>query len=480
VLNITSAEARGTGFATAYPCGETRPTASNLNYGVGAPVANSAIVKVGTGGKVCLFTADTDTQLIADINGWFPASSGYTSTTPARLLDTRPGQRTVDNVGAGEGIRKAGATYELQATGRAGVPANATAVALNITSAEARGTGFATAYPCGEARPTASNLNYGVGAPVANSAIVKVGAGGKVCLFTGDTDTQLIADINGWFTPVTSGYTPISPVRLLDTRDIATSGAAFAETFTGNTGMDHFRRGVFQRNADSVPQWLGASGGTWQGDHPIGCSNPGDPYTTRTLTWNADETMAQRVATAFYNCNDHMMTSMGDVESYSVVWFSPNQTFTNIHRVCWDVNLTNMGNRQWWEVSVQPVSAPDLTISAGLVEASHLPVYDSAAVVVSIGNDHKLSVGNAQLATAWDAGTDKATRFQHCLVDNRNGTSTVTQQRPTGTVSLTTNKPFPSGPIEVIFKAHDYTPDKSELPFQRPAYTWHWDNILIE
>ncbi len=198
VLNLTSAGAKGTGFVTAYPCGTARPNASNLNYGVGAPVANSAIVKIGTGGKVCLFTADSDTELIADINGWFPAGSGYTSSharAPARHAARSAPPSTVSP--PARDSARAGTTYELQVTGRAGVPGNAAAVVLNITSAEASGTGFATAYPCGEARPTASNLNYGVGAPVANSAIVKVGTGGKVCLFTADTDTQLIADING-------------------------------------------------------------------------------------------------------------------------------------------------------------------------------------------------------------------------------------------------------------------------------------------
>ena len=72
-----------------------------------------------------------------------------------------------------EVVRPAGATFELQVTGVAGVPSNASAVVLNLTSAGAVGTGFLTAYPCGEARPNASNLNYGLGAPVANSAIVR-------------------------------------------------------------------------------------------------------------------------------------------------------------------------------------------------------------------------------------------------------------------------------------------------------------------
>ena len=30
-----------------------------------------------------------------------------------------------------------------------------------------------------------------------------------------------------------------------------------------------------------------------------------------------------------------------------------------------------------------------------------------------------------------------------------------------------------------MFHDHDYTPNKSEFPFQRPAYTFHWDNIVV-
>ena len=160
------------------------------------------------------------------------------------------------------------------------------------------------------------------------------------------------------------------------------SDALFEETFAGNTGMDRFRRGVYQRNVD-VHDYYGRSGGSWKGDHPLGCSIPGDPYTTRTLRWDPDESMAQRVATAFYNCNDHMMTSMGDVDGYSLVWFSPNQTFTNVRRVCWDVNLTNLGNRQWWEVAIVPVGEPELFADVG---AADLPEQGPGTMVVKFNS----------------------------------------------------------------------------------------------
>jgi hypothetical protein len=116
-----------------------------------------------------------------------------------RLMDTRPGTSTSDGASVGEGMRPAGSVYELQVAGRAGVPGNATAVALNLTSAYSGSVGYVTAWPCGQSRPNASSLNYGPGTPVANSAIVQVGAGGKVCLLTAEADTHLIADVTGWF-----------------------------------------------------------------------------------------------------------------------------------------------------------------------------------------------------------------------------------------------------------------------------------------
>ena len=55
---------------TVFPCGSSVPTASSLNFGVGATLPNGLISKIGVDGKVCLF-ALTGTHLIADVNGWF-------------------------------------------------------------------------------------------------------------------------------------------------------------------------------------------------------------------------------------------------------------------------------------------------------------------------------------------------------------------------------------------------------------------------
>ena len=115
-----------------------------------------------------------------------------------------PGLSTVDGQFAGIGVRAAGSVTELQVAGRGGVPADAAAVVLNVTVTGAQGSGFVTVFPCGEALPTASNLNFVAGETVPNAVIAKVGAGGKVCLFT-QSATHLIVDVNGYF-PAGSGW----------------------------------------------------------------------------------------------------------------------------------------------------------------------------------------------------------------------------------------------------------------------------------
>lgn len=198
VLNVTVTEAGGPGFVTAFPCGTTPPTASNLNFAQGSTVPNNVIAKVGAGGKVCLFASEA-THLIVDVTGYFGPSPSFQAISPLRVLDSRSTGVTTDGVGQGGGPAVGGSVTEVQITGRAGVPANAVAAVLNVTVTEPSGPGFVTVYPCGTTPPTASSLNFGAGATVPNGLIVKIGAGGKVCLFA-STGTHLIADVSGYFT----------------------------------------------------------------------------------------------------------------------------------------------------------------------------------------------------------------------------------------------------------------------------------------
>jgi hypothetical protein len=214
-VNLTTTQSNASGFATLYPCGSKRPGASTINYGPGQTIANSVITKVGKNGRVCIYT-NARVHVIADVTGYFPAASRFRSLTPARLLDTRPGQRTTDGRNAGAGRVGAGNVMEVDVTGRGGTASNAVAVSLNLTATQTGGEGYATVYPCGSARPDASTINYGPGQTIANEIIAKVGANGRVCIYT-HAAAHLLVDVDGFF-PSGSGYRPLTPARLLDSR----------------------------------------------------------------------------------------------------------------------------------------------------------------------------------------------------------------------------------------------------------------------
>ena len=227
VLNLLSTGATANGYLTAYPSGTTRTSASTLNVATGKAMANNVVVKVGAGGKVTLYSSIAS-QVVVDVQGWFPTGSDYTALDPTRLLDTRS-------------TTKPAATQrvDLQVTGRGGVPASGVqAVVLNLTSTQADQNGYLTAFPAGTTRTSASSLNFVPGQSTANGVVVKVGTGGKVSLYV-STGTHVVADVQGWF-PTGAQLTALTPERLLDTRLTSaplTAGATRTLAVTGRGGV---------------------------------------------------------------------------------------------------------------------------------------------------------------------------------------------------------------------------------------------------
>lgn len=226
IMNVTATDATKAGYVTAWPTGQARPQASNLNLAfLGQTIPNLVTVPVGQDGKVSLFTQG-GTHLIADVAGYFQpaatASSGrQVPLTPARLLDTRPANKigyTGDKPGDGS-------TTKLQVTGRGGVPpSGVSAVVLNVTATATADPGWITVWPSHLSRPLASNLNLtAANQTIANSVIVPVSPDGQVSLYTVKS-THLVSDVFGYYTDASapesgSGlFVPTIPTRLLDTR----------------------------------------------------------------------------------------------------------------------------------------------------------------------------------------------------------------------------------------------------------------------
>ncbi len=166
----------------------------------------------------------------------YPAiGAAFVPLTPERLLDTRSAT-SVNYTGPKPGPM---VPVELQITGRAGIPLNAVAVALNVTLTESAGAGYVQVYPTGQGTPGASsNLNAELaGQTIPNAVIVPIGLDGRVTLFS-SVGTHLIADVSGYFVdvagPVAAGrYTAITPRRVLDTRTASAVGYAGAKPSAG-------------------------------------------------------------------------------------------------------------------------------------------------------------------------------------------------------------------------------------------------------
>jgi hypothetical protein len=145
------------------------------------------------------FTYKTDTPSV------------YTSQSPLRVLDTR----------SNGGRLGPGGTYVLT-LGGISVPANATAVVINLTATNTTAPSFFTVYPTGQARPLASNLNWTAGQTVPNLAEVGLGTNGQISIFNSDGLADAIVDLEGYFAPPSSGtageFVPLNPARVTDTR----------------------------------------------------------------------------------------------------------------------------------------------------------------------------------------------------------------------------------------------------------------------
>jgi alpha-tubulin suppressor-like RCC1 family protein len=198
IVNATAVFPDDPGFLTLYPCGPL-PTTSTVNYFGGQVVPNGAVIELSPTGSLCIYTL-AGSDIVLDVAGYVPASATrLTTRTPARLADTRPGEALIDGPSTSAGRVAAGTHIEVQVTGRADVPAGATAALLNLVAVYPGQPGFATLYPCGPL-PNASNVNYAqAGLVVANNAVVKLSPTGTICIHT-LAEADYVLDITGWTT----------------------------------------------------------------------------------------------------------------------------------------------------------------------------------------------------------------------------------------------------------------------------------------
>lgn len=213
VLTVTAVAPTATTDVRVYPTrsGAPVPVVSNLNAAPGATVPNLVVVAVGAGVSVQLRNQAGQVHLLADLAGWYvPGTSGaaFHPVEPFRLLDTRVAGGTRLPAGGTLDLRVAGNGFGFDVAGGRGiVPAQASALVLNVTAVGASAGTDIRVYPAGPGPvPNASNLNPARGQTVPNAVVVKVGRDGAVTLRNDSGTVDLVVDLAGWFVPAGDGW----------------------------------------------------------------------------------------------------------------------------------------------------------------------------------------------------------------------------------------------------------------------------------
>ena len=241
VTAIASATSQS-GYLTVYPTGTNPPTASSLNYTPGAIVPNLVTATLGSGGAINILSSSANVNVVVDVEGYYGLSTSTATNKftplppPIRVLDTRctmsPPPAGISNSycsslpSANNQVSAPNSKGYIKVQiagvgGSSGVPVTATAVSLVVTAADSSSSGFLTVFPAGSSTtpPETSNVNFAAATSDANSVTVKLPASGAVFIYnSANTPTNVVVDVNGYFSSTGDVLTPSSPVRICDTR----------------------------------------------------------------------------------------------------------------------------------------------------------------------------------------------------------------------------------------------------------------------
>jgi len=169
---------------------------------------------------------DPTTHVIFDVSGYLPQGSAYTPVPAERLVDTRDTQP----LGHEQSL-------SLDVTGPTGVDANQIdAVILNIAAINPSENGFLAAYADNLEYPGTSNINFAPGGATAGLVVAKPGPNGKVKIRHVGDSTDVAVDFVGWF-PAASNLTPVTPTRVIDTRETSKVTETLDIQLTGIGGI---------------------------------------------------------------------------------------------------------------------------------------------------------------------------------------------------------------------------------------------------
>jgi hypothetical protein len=233
-------------------------------------------------------------------------------------------------------------------------------------------------------------------------------------------------------------------------------------------------------------------------DHDNNCAGPTPSVNPLPQHWvtTSHESNGSSPDQSFFICKNHMMSSMGHVDFYSVTAFWPRQEF-NFEQgglLEFDVNINDHHPRSWFEIMITPRS--ELKVGAAREGLPIDETYPTDRIVLEFTSTNRRSihVGTGALdpdgiivkESEWNpwrtsfptdpANDDRRIRRSMRITLNQ-GQIIWSIEKADGTfddfvVAVPGGLPFTQG--LVVFKTHAYTPEKEG---NMNTYTFHWDNI---
>jgi hypothetical protein len=191
--------------------------------------------------------------------------------------------------------------------------------------------------------------------------------------------------------------------------------------------------------------------------------------------------------------NGHLMTSVQTVE-VAVLSFSPTRVFNNVRRVCFDINMNNLGEGKWVNLFVIP-NADVVRLGGRLDYSSGNASLDPGQPAIPPGGYNLVFLRGTTLGYSDNSGTIRfewwgahagnmeptaGPRHPLCVEDLENGQLRYSIYRPeTRTVGVRTGPgSLPDGDVRVIWQDGSYNPDKHGPPADG-SLTWHYDNLTV-
>jgi hypothetical protein len=301
-------------------------------------------------------------------------------------------------------------------------------------------------------------------------------------------------------TTTSSTTTTVAPTTTTSTTTAPTTtvpdAGLFEARFATAADLGLFDWQVFHGGVDPFPR--ADQPKVWHGDHDMSC---GAPTTLRDvdLVGEVGPGPVTAAGDLVWWCapagseTGHVMTSISAV-AYAHIDFSPRRTFTDVSRVCWDQNWTDVGGRKWTQIVVVPEAIFQANggrfqyVSRSLqsdVAVNGFPITGTTWMLEMLKASTRVQVGQTVTFDNFFGFTtlDKARRFHQCAIDQGNGTVRLELERLDGSTEIRTAAgSFPDGPARVIFQDVSYDSVKGTLPFDEAqrTNTWHWDNIVID